>query len=138
MKDLARDSPLFLTTFIQELCKILLQSPDNDNRSVAALEATLFAWLEHILKSKSWSVTRRLYFSPSYSSALCQSSHNSWAARIIPLLQKASKEEEASLAPKIQLSDAQDTEDMAIDNEEDHSNGWNLLQDWTFRPVGEV
>lgn len=142
MKDLSRDSPLFLTTFIQELIIKLLQSPEKTEKSAAAFGATLFSWLEHILTSRSWAITRTLYFSSSYSNALCQDSQNPWTSKIFSLLQKTSKEEAPGSCLKRRESDvpvaAASTHDMAIDSAQNHSNGWDLLQDWTFKPIGEV
>ncbi|KAI5297807.1 rRNA-processing protein las1, partial [Ascosphaera atra] len=137
LQEICWNDPIYLDAVVGVICDALLY-PDEQPWPDSYYDCA-FAWLEHLLNSKKWSMMRKLYFVLSYADIACEESKSPWASRVASLLLKAGEETSTSKwISDLGLDKKQEDDAMDVDGDTAPAYGWSVEQRWLPKPIGKI
>jgi len=159
LMEISRHRSHFLTVLLEEMTRSLASPGSLDPKTEPYREA-MYVWVEHILTSNTWATVRRRYLSPGFIVAVCRDSPGHLTDRVLSLLENLPdnpNEDEktsgscSSMITATRRQDASDLESDAVTASQlDHlekdnddlavlrNYGWNIDDNWKFKPIGIV
>ena len=159
LMEISRRQSHFLMVLLEEMARSLASPGSLDPETEPHREA-MYVWVEHILTSDTWATVRRRYLSSGFIVAMCHHSPGHLTDRLLSLLENLpddpNKDEKTSGSRSSMITatrgeEASDLEsDAATGSQPDHPGkddddlavlrnyGWNINDNWKFKPIGIV